>query len=95
LKQLEDELKLQRAQLAAKSAAENNMRGLQNVLRDVAQRSYISEKESRIVDLVLRHLRKETERHKVILENLEKYAYYRIEFGFTFRVTLSNMLCYL
>jgi len=86
LKQLEDELKLQRAQLAAKSAAENNMRGLQNVLRDVAQRSYISEKESRIVDLVLRHLRKETERHKIILENLEKYEYYRIEFRFTFKL---------
>ena len=60
--------------MAAKSAAENNIRVLQNALRDVGQRSYVNVEESAILKLVMNQLRKETERHKTILEKLEKYG---------------------
>jgi hypothetical protein len=74
LDKLESDLKAERAELAAKTAAENNIRVLQNALRDAGQRSYVNVEESAIVKLVLNHLRKETERHKTILEKLEKYG---------------------
>jgi hypothetical protein len=63
--------------LAAKSAAENNIRVLQNALRDVGQKAYVNVEESAILKLVLNHLRKETERHKTILEKLEKYGVHK------------------
>ncbi|CAO3663847.1 unnamed protein product [Umbelopsis ramanniana] len=74
LDKLEKDLKAERAELAAKSAAENNIRVLQNALRDVGQRSYVNVEESAILKLVLNQLRKETERHKTILEKLENEA---------------------
>jgi tRNA C32,U32 (ribose-2'-O)-methylase TrmJ len=69
---LEKALRELRLKLAAKSPSENNMRVLQNTLRDISQRSYINAQEFTIVGQVIQHLRKETERQKAMLEQLEK-----------------------
>ncbi|KAJ2964635.1 hypothetical protein NQZ79_g421 [Umbelopsis isabellina] len=74
LEALEKALKELRAKLAAKSSSENNMRVLQNTLRDISQRSYINAQEFTIVGQVIQHFRKETERQKAMLEQLENEA---------------------